>query len=349
MPIPVTSDEGLFLETKAQIIRLIGSNEMKRGILDLMNDFDKVGSSQFVQNKFEAILGELYQSIADAMGRVQGQHRPQAFDDLWTEAAELLSPYIYDGLNLLSIISMKLAFRYSQRLIAPIEIKNFIEGQRLALLGSFLYGDEFFDRSSCCVWQSKGLIQCSTGPSPNCRLKLICINGREEFIATIRTLASLSGEDSKWLKTNLHNLIKMSDLELMETVGSNPEHFGDLIVFWEVPDKWTILTRSETFSILQHTHRPKISIYWVRLPRIISENTCVVQTAASSRLPQQATLLNYNSMGVCIAADGRLAKIGGEVRIMAGEFDGPQEGKIVRIETNGKKVIHGIKLLNRHG
>ena len=71
--------EGLFLETSAQIERVLNRGQLGRSIEETAAQFSRVGTSRFVQTEFEKVIGGLYELIADSIDRVQEKDRPIRF------------------------------------------------------------------------------------------------------------------------------------------------------------------------------------------------------------------------------------------------------------------------------
>lgn len=336
--------QNLFLETSAQIIRLVGGSEWRRGIDELISAADQVATSKFVLGEYEAVFGKMYESVADVISRLPYQHRPQAFLELWKSAASMLPSYVHGGTKLLSVFVSELASRYAGRLATPTEVKNFVLGQRMALTKAFFRGDEFFDHSSCCVWATRGIVQCATGPGSNCRLGAFFLTSKALFLRSVEIVASSKREESAWLKENVKSMRSLADVELIEFIGRKPGNFGDIIIFWETPDNWTILTRDKTFSILQKGHDREVFVYYLRLPRISGRGPCEIRSGKIIKTLRSVKLINYNSSGVCVYSDVKLGSLNSAIQVRSAEINGLREGRIVRVSPNGSGFRYGIRL-----
>lgn len=311
-----------------------------------MHRFGTTGSSQFVLNEFQTVIGGVYDAITDSFSNLTYPDRPQPFMDLWQTASQLGSKFVYGGPKLLSVFVAGLAARYSTRLVTANEVKNFVRGQKLALSEAFHFGEFFFDCSSCCVWETRGMIECSTGPSATCKLKLICSEQKNSFLSSAAIVAAASREESSWLRKNLARLSKMSELELIESVGRKPGHFGDIIIFWEVPDSWTILTRDKTFTLLQTKTKRAVRIYYVRMPRIVCTDLCDVFVSVNEQ-QHSATMIDFSATGLCLKCDAPLGPINSVIGVAGPRLNGFREGRIVRAEQTLEGIFYGIKFIHR--
>lgn len=339
---------GLFLETSAHIARLLGSLEMARGVLELCRRFPSVGTSQFVLDEFVAVIGGLYSAASGAIRSVTSQSRSRTFSELWSEAVHLLPAYFPGGGKLLSQIVAGLGGRYGEREIAPVEVANFLDGQRRLLLEIVSLGMdpcqpmEIFDSSSCCVW-SAGPTECAVEPAEHCRLKALCLDRRNAFLAAISTLARSSREESAWLKRNYKAIKESGNMDLLRLVAEHPGQFGDVVIFLEVPEAWALLTRDRTFRILGKLHRSDMIIYHLRLPRIPSGQKCSVRSASDAAVWMECTLVNWTALDACILSPRRLGGRGSEIVVLAPEFENSRHGKITRVEKLPDGYIQGIR------
>jgi hypothetical protein len=325
---------------------------MARGILELSSRFLLIGTSQFVLEEFDAVVGGLYRTMSGAVKKLTGQSRPRAFNDLWAEASHLLPVYVPGGGKLLAQIVAGLGVRYGEREISPVEVANFLDGQKSILLELVSLGHdprqpmEIFDLSSCCLW-SKPPSESCVEPAEHCRLKILCIDRRDAFMAAVTTLAKSSREEAAWLRRNISDLRSVEDLDFMRIVAGHPAHFGDIIIFMEVPDEWTLLTRDRTFMLLNKQRRKGMSIYYLRLPRIRSGQKCSVRNASINGAWVEAVLVNWTALDACISTRARLGSRGSEVVVSASEFDGERVGRVSRVEQRPEGYLQGIRFLSR--
>ncbi|MEK6280362.1 MAG: PilZ domain-containing protein [Acidobacteriota bacterium] len=130
----------------------------------------------------------------------------------------------------------------------------------------------------------------------------------------------------------------LKERQCWKLVGKHPGHVGDLIIFWEVPDAWTILTRDSSFKILKEAHRKNLTVYKVRRPRLPSGRDCVIHTSRLAQ-PYKGILINYNSEGVRVKVPKVIVKPGEVVTITAPEFGDAQDGEVVYLDKKDKSVF----------
>ena len=185
---------------------------------------------------------------------------------------------------------------------------------------------------------------CSPEPSDGCKLKMLCLDRRTEFLDSVRTLADAKREESKWLRDRVHLLEVLQGMLMLAMVGGSPGNFGDIIIFWEVPAHWLILTRDKTFSLLQSKHRPEVSVSRIRLPRTEVDVPCEINTLFDKRFTTSGVLKNFNALGACVAAPERIGRKGTQITLKATPWPVPRHGRITRAQRELGRVIHGIRI-----
>jgi hypothetical protein len=103
---------------------------------------------------------------------------------------------------------------------------------------------------------------------------------------------------------------------LQSILGKHPAHVGDLVIFQEVPNRWVILTRDDTFRILQKAHRDKMKVFKVRRLREEGGERCKVQRPAAGE-EVEGVLINRNENGVRVRAPLSAVRKRQEVTIAA--------------------------------
>ena len=121
------------------------------------------------------------------------------------------------------------------------------------------------------------------------------------FLATATTLAQAKREESRHILKILERLQAAEGKPLLELLGKHRAQVGDLIIFWEVPDGWTILSRDRTFEILKNKYRAGIDFYMVRLPRYASGHRCMIRRDGIAE-DVGGVLMNYNARGARVQA-----------------------------------------------
>jgi len=170
---------------------------------------------------------------------------------------------------------------------------------------------------------------------------------KTDFIGSVQTMANAKREESVWLKANLENLLALEGLLLMREVGHKPNIFGDIVIFWEVPAGWTILTRDASFVILRDKHRPDILVYRIRAPRITGSTSCAIQLVSMSGSKVTGTLSNHSSSGACITCSSLIGDTGDEVLLSSPEIGGSRNGKLVWANSDAAGAHQGIKFITK--
>jgi hypothetical protein len=335
-------DRHLFLETSAQILRLAGDVEIRDDINLLIKTSKKVGTSWFVKQEFEHVYVRLYDLVSIAASELADPHRPRPFPELLEEIREHLPTYLPGGRNLFHSLSVKLLAKHAQDLVTPTLIRNSFSGNRETLIRQFFSG-EMFDESSCCVWKHHGLSACDRTPAPHCKLKNTCIDLKESFVAAVKTIAFAHKQESQRLKDHLDSLENAHGLDLMKILGRHPNDFGDVIIYMEVPEGWTILTRDTAFETLSQTDIKNLRLFKVRAVRRPSGRKCKIKNLSRAGKETTAFLIDYNSKGVRIRADKLAGKKGDRISLKAPEFGILKEGVIAYAETSDPRV-YGIRL-----
>lgn len=342
----------LFLETSAQILRIAGSPEIRRGINELINATPKptIGTSAGVKREFDYSNNGIFHSVKDVLGSLPKPAHPLPFEDLWQEIEGLLPPIYPGGPKYLSSLRAnlikKITERFRNELLSPNQLKNVLDGLHGEMASGFI--GEVFDESSCGVWESRGHCPCDPQPGDHCKLKEICITNRDAFLASVTTLAHAGREESRWLLKNLEHLHELDGKALLEFLGKHRSNIGDLIIFWEAPKGWTVLSRDRTFRILRDAHRTEIEFFMVRLPRILSGQPCQVG-AEGMTADVDGILLNYNAKGARVKASDIKVKEGQKMTLTAREYGRKRVGQVSqqdddKASDDESKSIFGLKL-----
>jgi hypothetical protein len=292
----------LFLETSAQVLRITGSEELRLGIDEVIDRAGRVATSWSVRREFEQTLLKTYDTVAEKFAELSYPDQRREFDEMWHTVSEKVSSPYEQGRSFLPYLNSALGRKYGRRRISPRIVQTYVEGLKEFAEQNFLQ-PILFDKSSCNVWfKPRGECPCHPEPGPTCRLKKICVGMRDDFIASAETLAEAGREESPWLKANLAQLRTARGKSLLSILGKHPGHVGDLVIFWEVLDRWLIFTRDHTFQILKGVHRDKkVRVFKVRRLRKEGGEWCKVQRPATGEAVE-GVLVNRNDNGVRIRA-----------------------------------------------
>jgi hypothetical protein len=274
----------------------------------MMDGSDRVGTSWYVEREFKYVYGKFFDSVIREVRKLSHLSVPRKFWDMWLEVDYQLRKHYSGGpkvyLWLVTTLSEGLTEEFGNEPITPVTLFNKVVGHKEILLGNFVKREDFFDKSSCGVWNKSCSSRCDSEPGPDCRLKEIGIEMRSEFLAATETLSRSNCSESKWLRENLPRLEAAPGKALLDLMGEHRDYVSDIVIFWEVPDGWTILTRDYAFGILQKALRDKdnvIKVYILRLPRDASGQKCTVQPKAAPEA--EGVLINYNAKGARVSAD----------------------------------------------
>jgi hypothetical protein len=335
----------LFMETSAQILGIAGSTEMKRGINELVFRARKVGTSWFVKREFEAVLIAFYRAVALAIESLPNDNPscPQLFQDMWQEIEPMMEMFYPGGPNLFPHLNEKMNEMYRGKYVTPVELLRSFQIHEEAAWAMFRGEDHFQDRSSCGVWDTKdGKCDCAPEPREHCRLKETCVRNRDDFLDSAETLAGANRAESPWLSTNLQRMRDAPGKALLELIGKHPNHVGDLVIFWEVPDGWTILTRDRTFSILRDEHREQLEVYMVRLPRRKNGGECRIRYEGDGE-GFGGDLLDFNAKGARISVASTYVRDGARVIISSEKYIRERRGKVLYHDNEDEHAL-GVKL-----
>ena len=342
----------LFLETSAQIQRLAGSPDMRAGINLLVNADPKpaIGTSATVKREFDHICDGLFQKLDQAALNIPKQPASSLipFEDLLLKIKAQVSRYHPGGEDFLLFVYTKLSAKFGGQLFTVNRARNVFDGFLTWLKLGFLQ-EEFFDKSSCGVWEPQGSCTCDSKPDGHCRLSEIVIENRENFLATATTLAGAKRDESPRLKKILNRLETTHGKPLLELLGKNKGHVADLIIFWEVPDGWTILSRDLTFKKLG-PHRKAVDFFMVRIPRTRSDTQCKVFIDGMAE-PVDGTLINHNESGARIHAPSITVKKKQRITVSSPEFQVDREGDVSEFDPKSKQdppqANFGVKFIRK--
>ncbi|HEX8501804.1 MAG TPA: hypothetical protein VF659_14570 [Pyrinomonadaceae bacterium] len=330
------------METSAQILRVAGSPMLQSGINDLVYSSGQVGTSAAVEREFENVYIRFMDSVASATRMLAGPSRSQLFEELWPEVEDLLPMFYPGGHKLLQRLTAWMFLKFGGQLVTPTFLLGVLEGHKEDLRAGFL-GPVVADKSSCGVWATRGSCDCAPEPGEHCRLKEICVTKRRQFVISARRLADARPrrDESKWLDANFDRLDKARGMALLEILGKHPGPVGDIVIFWEVPDGWTILTRDKTFRILQEALRARLKVYIVRLPRENSGGRCRIRPEAAAGW-EEADLLNYTPRGARIRAPTVTLQVDESVILASPKFSEERRGNVIYVDKADRSVV-GIK------
>jgi len=344
-PQPKPLPTKLFLETSAQLQRLVGTDKMQEGINALIYAEPKpaIGTSAAVKREFERICDGVFQKLEEAARTL---HKPPAafvpFDDLLLEIKRQVGQYYPSEPELLIFIYTKLSAKFGRELFTINRVRAVFDALKNQLKLGFLE-DELFDKSSCGVWD-QGFCSCDSMPGGRCRLEEIVVENRENFIASATTLAGANREESPRLQKILDRLKATEGKALGALLGKNRAAVVNLIIFWEVPDEWTILSRKLTFKILEAEHRPTVDFFMARLPRITSNTSCTIRIDGMET-EVEGKLLNHNAEGARIRAPSVVVETGQRVTVTSQDLSGERTGEVSEFDLESDKSNFGLKFL----
>lgn len=305
-----SGETALFLETSAQFHRLTGPPSIQKIIKEMIDGSAKVGTSWYVEREFKFVYGKFFDTVAGEVRKLSHLSRPREFWEMWREVDYQLRQYYTGGpklyLWLVTTLSEALIEEFGNEPITPLKLLNKVVGRKEVLLANFVKRKDFFNKSSCGAWDEPRSCSCGPEPDADCRLKEIGVEMRSDFLASAKTLGAADCSESKWLRENYSLLEATHGKALLDLMGEHRDHVSDIVIFWEVPDGWTILTRDRSFGILKKVRRDKVKVYTLRLPRDASGQRCIIRPEATPEA--EGVLINYNAKGALVSADPVLVK-----------------------------------------
>ncbi|WP_324314813.1 hypothetical protein [Povalibacter sp.] len=257
----------------------------------LCERFNQVGTSAFVEAEFNALIFGFMKAVVTALARLPNRDREQAFSEIWNEVLDLLPAY-YPGKSLTQRFSHALADRFRETPVSPRYIENTLQAQMRLLKGRFgVIGRRnmrslgtVFDRTSCCLWQSSTSSRCEREDvEGECRLHGNCWRERSACEAAVQCLAQAPVEEKEILSKRLPQLMSATDpFEFLKIITHHPNAFGDVLIFSEVPERWSLLTKDYSFFRLHKELDRPVEVLKVRLPRTRVQQHCQVRIGKES-------------------------------------------------------------------
>jgi hypothetical protein len=329
----------LFLETSAQFHRLTGPRSIRDTINQLIRDADSVSTSWYVEREFEYVYGGFLDSVMGEVRKLPNLSRPREFWEMWLDVDYQMRLHYLGGPKFFWSLGVALHKEFSMKPVSPTRLINELGGRREHLLKNFYKGTDFFNKSSCGVWDKPCSCKCGPEPGDACRLKEIGVAMRDKFLAAAVALGGANCSESKWLRDNYDFLEAAHGKALLELLGRHRDHVSDIVIFWEVPDGWTILTRDRAFRKMQKKLRNNaLKVYDLRLPRHPSDRECVVRLESAPE--EGGVLINHNAKGARIRATPvfvKRLKVRQLVTVSASEF-GSRESPELGNSRQGRVV-----------
>lgn len=307
--------QGLFLETSAQIARLLEGKESREGVMQLCRRFERVGTSAFVLAEFEAVICGFMRSVAAALGRLRNRDGERRFDEIWHEVLGLLPAY-YPGQSLASRFALAMSHRCQGSAVSPRYLENVLRAQVKLLLGRICRigkidmraAKTVFDRTSCCLWMQKSPQRCVRREgAERCNLHRNCWEQRKSFEQAVRCLVGTRVSEKAVLTNKLPLLIDcVNAFSYLQTITASPNAFGDILILSEVPDHWSILTKDYAFAKLQQDQQRDIEVLKVRLPKRKVRGACQVRIDSGEPHIIKAQLENMSSRDIGLRSTERI-------------------------------------------
>ena len=329
----------LFLETSAHILRLQGPEKIQKGIRDLINTVratsGQLGMSAHVEREFYYVVDGFFDEVQSRIALLTDPETDRPIEELWREVRDIQMPMFFlGGDSLLDNLGDYLVDRYHKRLMRPRFLDSIVSTFRHQVTTGFKFFkvDEVFDKSTCEVWDAPrgSCSSCDEQPTANCTLSETCVDARSKFIDSLTIVAGAGCKESKWLKANLQTLQSLEGKALQEFIGTNPDKVGDTIIFWEVPDGWTILSRDKAFQVLTDKQRNAVGFYMVRIPRNESGKNCTLRFEGETD-QVNGILDNYNSKGARVHAAGMTVRENQQIDIECSELS-LRTGKVTKFQ-----------------
>lgn len=326
--------DGLFLETTAQIDRVLGGDAKRSSIDELCSNFDKVGTSNFVNQEIEIVVFNFMREAISRLLRLDGQDHPRGFDEIWNELQDLAS-YKFRGRSLYHRVAIGWACREPNK-TTPRQVAQMIRGEigNLKVFFGHLRGEALhvFDRTSCCLWPQSAISSCGGVAHGGCLLRAICVEERSMFHVSVAALSEKRVAERRALRASRAAMESAENMDLLKLVAASPNAVGDILIFWEVPDNWSILTRDKAFEILAAKLGRKIEVLYVRLPR---KGPTDYQLQTSKGDPIDGTeMMNHTARDLRLRSKRRVGRKGTRVQIRLGDSMDWHWSRVVREEGN---------------
>jgi hypothetical protein len=328
-------DGGLFFETTALVKNIVSGPETKGGILDSAMRFDVLATSKFARCEFEHVMMACYNTVIGSLRKYVRQNQPIPFNDLFGDALDFLpAPRVAGGESLLAMLTVNLKDRFGNDLVTARRVILELEGELNNVLACFLVvgsrevRDDFdLDAASCCAWPAgfPGRARCEHHPGENCRLKLSVIDKREGFFDCVRALRDSSLDEARGLKKIYQELQAAAGLKLLQMIGTYPGDFGDVIIFWEVPAGWAVLTRDRSFKLMSK-YRSDVAVYRIRARRHQLSEPVEIHFSVNRR---KGTLRNYSMSGALIHLPGPPLQLKSYVELRSATL-GVRRARVIR-------------------
>lgn len=331
--------KALFIETSAQILRLQGPGIIQQEIRQLIDDTRKnsgqIGTSAHVKREFDYVVNGFFDEVQARIALLTDPETDRPIEQLWREVRDIQMPQFFvGGRSLLTDMGDYITDLYKGRWVRPMFLSSVVATYRARVMRGFkaFKVDQFFDKSSCEVWDPpKGTCSsCDSEPSSECRLKDTCAPDRSNFLAWLNTLAVSDCDERDWLSKNLKTLSSLEGKALHGFIAEHPGHVGDAIIFSEVPDGWTILSRDKAFQILKNKYRDGIEFFMVRIPRQASGKACKLRPEGAAD-DVEGILDNYNSRGARVHAPDMKVRPRQRIDIQSEELS-PRTGEVTKFQ-----------------
>jgi hypothetical protein len=290
-----------FLETSAQVIRLTSRGNLFDDVQANIEAAENVGTSSFVNSEFLAVVGRLYDALIASANQLVGPDQPRPFARLTDELADHL-PVVLPGGSLHVRVLARLRDRYvdAQSGETPRGLATFLLAEKANLIEAFFFvlgedlraSSHYFRVSTCCELLEHGASLHLPMGCHICPLLTHLEGCFGEFIGTLRILANANREESPYLLSRLAGIDTWTSVDLRGEICTRPGAYGDLLIFSEAPDHWTILTRDRTFSLLRSIRGGAVKIRTVRFPRIVVNEPCSLRRPDGTQ--GEGTLMNFS-------------------------------------------------------
>jgi len=183
-------------------------------------------------------------------------------------------------------------------------------------------------------------------PGTHCRLKEMVISQRNDFLLSIKTIAQARREESEYLTRKLPEFETLNGIELLRCLGEKPHHVGDVVIFWEVPGKWTVLTKDRSFSLLREAHRRDLGVFIVRARRYPCEEPCSIARREGGEESFAGVLKNYSASGALLSLPGAVLRAHEKVQLRSA-IVGIRDARVVRHDLNKGSAEFGLHFVGK--
>lgn len=328
---------GVFVETSAQFCRLVGAAELKESTNAVIRDAKRLATSEYVWDEFHSVVDSTYGAVYRAVeaATAVAPRRPVKLTELTKSVRRKLGPRPPGGSLSHDLLEAMVA-KFGDRRVPPQLVVNFVKGQRVLLVQMSEWVNhrrwsekEILTGCSCCSWAQTRIgycpVQAGTGA---CALAKLLSGTWEDFKTCVDVVRAKRGlVEGKRLSALFPNGIDEGLDQVLPKVLDNPNAFGDVLIFLEVPQGWEILTRDRAHELLTKKGPRQVALKWIRPVRFQRQEPITIERDGTS---VQGTTVNVSMDDVLVHVEEKLWNLNWFVDLESPAIGGARQAKTVR-------------------